>query len=51
MPGTAPLSLKQVDPVLRHASVLRMQRLTLVIAGISSQACLYFMLWLLYALA
>jgi hypothetical protein len=35
MPGTAPLSLKQVDPVLRHASDSRMQRLALVIAGIS----------------
>lgn len=35
MPGTVPLSLKQVDPVLRHASGLRMQRLALVTPGIS----------------
>lgn len=35
MPGTAPLSLKQVDQVLRHASGLCMQVLVLVTSGIS----------------
>lgn len=35
MPGIPPLSLKQVDPGLRHKSDLRMQRLALVTASIS----------------